>query len=113
MKNILIIFFGIAAIQFFSFTANAQGIVNKDVVSVVSPTGISKATLELYDGDLYWTVSYKKMQVLKRSKLGIVLKKRDLKKPFNEVSLKQYSKDTIWKPVWGKFSTVHNNYLYF
>jgi len=110
MKNILIIFFGIAAIQFFSFTANAQGTVNKDVVSVVSPTGISKATLELYDGDLYWTVSYKKMQVLKRSKLGIVLKKRDLKKPFSEVSLKQYSKDTIWKPVWGKFSTVHNNY---
>lgn len=105
MKNLFIIFLGITAFQFLSLNVYGQ-----NAVTVESPTGKSKATLELSEGELYWTVSYQDKQILKKSKLGVVLKRKNLSLPFSAVSLKQYSEDIIWKPVWGKFSTVRNNY---
>ena len=105
MKNLFIIFLGITLFQFYSLKLHGQ-----NEVTVASPSGKSKATLELSEGELYWSVSYQDKQVLKKSKLGVVLKKNSLRKPFREVNLKHNSKDTTWIPVWGKFSKIRDNY---
>jgi len=105
MKNLLIVFLGITVFLFLSLKLYGQ-----DVVTVVSPTGKSKATLLLSEGALYWTVSYHDKQVLKKSKLGVVIEPRSLEKPFRAVNLLYNSKDTIWHPVWGKVSEIWDNY---
>ena len=105
MKNFLMSFIAITIFQFVSFNTYGQ-----DIVTVESPTGKSKATLELSEGSLYWTVSYQGKQVLKKSKLGVALKQHKYKKPFHVVGLTNSSKDTIWKPVWGKVSKIRDNY---
>lgn len=86
------------------------GLVAQNNVTIISPDSSSNATLEISNGDLYWSVQYQGKQVLQKSKLGIELEKNVLQKPFKGVNIHTHSKDTTWIPVWGKHSKIRNNY---
>ena len=81
-----------------------------NVVKVKSPHAKSEVSLEIQSGELYWSVKYTDKQAFCKSKLGIVLAEENFVKPFKPVAISNQSKNTIWKPVWGKFSEITDNY---
>jgi alpha-glucosidase len=78
--------------------------------TINSPGGKSEVCLEIDNGELYWSVKYQGAQILKKSKLGIISGGKQFQKPFTEVKVSYNSKDTLWQPVWGKFSKIRNTY---
>lgn len=82
--------------------------------SIKSPNGSLKLEFSLLkDGVPVYSLSYKGKEVIKRSRLGIELKK-ERKSLLDDFTLK-YSKisshDEVWEPVWGEVSKIRNNYI--
>ena len=62
-------------------------------------------------GEPTYSVSYKGIEVIKPSKLGVLLKDgADLSKDFEIVDFKESTFDEIWQPVLGEQSNIRNHY---
>ncbi|MTI23912.1 glycoside hydrolase family 97 protein [Fulvivirga kasyanovii] len=77
-----------------------------------SPNGNLSMKFELSDeGVPYYNLNYKGKPVIKPSTLGLELMDvPSMNAGFEVKEVKEQSVDNSWKPVWGKQSTIRNNY---
>ncbi len=62
-------------------------------------------------GELFYNLSRKGKEVVKDSRLGLILKDQpSFDKNFEIVHIDTSSYDETWKPVWGQVSQIRNNY---
>jgi hypothetical protein len=98
MKKILFL------ILIFAISASAQ--------YLQSPNGNLSFNFKLNDkGEPVYSLTYKRSDVIKASKMGFEIKDQpDLKSGFTIVETKTDQKDETWNPVWGEVKTIRNNY---
>jgi alpha-glucosidase len=75
---------------------------------LTSPGKAVEVNAGLNKGQIEWSVRYKGADIVAASPLGLVLEQ-----PFKKFMLLKssvVSVDDTWKPVWGKFSKIRNNY---
>ncbi|MFW0737749.1 glycoside hydrolase family 97 protein [Flavobacterium sp. T12S277] len=77
-----------------------------------SPDGNLTLTFTLNtEGTPVYSLSYKKREVIKESRLGFVLKSDiSMNKGFQIVDTKKQSEDNLWKPVLGEQKEIRNQY---
>ena len=89
----------------FTFIANAQ--------ELLSPNGKLSMNFALQlDGAPVYSLKYKDKEVVKTSKLGLLLKD-DPKSLLNDCVVsetKTFAFNESWNPVWGEVKTIQNNY---
>ncbi len=73
--------------------------------SVVSPDGKLRAQIEWSEGQLFYTLSLEERVLVERSELSIL---DDT--PYRVVDTRRDSVRRNWKPVWGHFSTIQDNF---
>ena len=81
--------------------------VNAESIRITSPDGNVKATFEVADGVMQWSVDHENEAVILPSKLGIMGYNSGMK--VLDVSA-VVEKDTIWHPVYGERSSVRDHY---
>ncbi|RYY90952.1 MAG: glycoside hydrolase family 97 protein [Chitinophagaceae bacterium] len=77
-----------------------------------SPDSNQQLSVDLqHDGTLVYSLRHKSRMVLRPSALGITLKEPavDLSK-FTLVTTENFSRDASWKPVWGEYASIRDNY---
>lgn len=62
------------------------------------------------EGIPFYTLSYKNKEVIKPSKLGLVMEEADLTANFQVVKIDTLTFDEVWAPVWGEYERVRNHY---
>lgn len=77
-----------------------------------SPNGNLSFIFKLTDkGEPTYSLTYKRSDVIKPSKLGFEIKDQpDLKSGFTIVDSKTSETNETWNPVWGEVKTIRNNY---
>jgi len=79
-------------------------------INVASPDGNIRLSVKTGKGVSY-AMSYKGKEIIKPSSLSFVLKVPAVElKDFTVVKVDSTSKDETWKPVWGEYSSIRNNY---
>lgn len=80
---------------------------NAESIRITSPDGNVKATFEVVDGVMQWSVDHENESVILPSKLGIMGYNSGMK--VLDVS-SVAEKDTTWHPVYGERSSVRDHY---
>lgn len=75
-----------------------------------SPDGKVIINTSLKAGEPYYNTSWKGRKLINDSALGIELKENPFVGGFAIVESTRKSSDSTWKPVWGKFSQIRDNY---
>ena len=101
MKNLTLLF------MLLSFAANSFA---NNEVSVKSPSGNLNINIKSVNNRLLYSSVFNNEQIINYSNLGFVLKDIDSLCFFNVLSTDKYSFDETWKPVWGQYSSIRNNY---
>ena len=84
---------------------------NMAAVSITSPDGNLVLHVELTpQGAPYYTLDYKNKPVVTASALGLKSEQLDLTDGFRIASTDTMSVDRTWKPVWGEYSTIRDNF---
>ena len=84
---------------------------NMTAVSITSPDGNLVLHVELTpQGAPYYTLDYKNKPVVTASALGLKSEQLDLTDGFRIASTDTMSVDRTWKPVWGEYSTIRDNF---
>lgn len=82
---------------------------NQELIKYGSPDGSVKLEVGLNDATPYYTLYYHSDTIIQNSQLGLVLNNNRLKF-LNIRKTNDNIVDQIWEPVWGKYSSVRNNY---
>ncbi len=77
--------------------------------TLVSPDGRAVVELSLSDDQPHWSVRHSGTDVITQSPLGLRLKPA-FEGGFKTLALTEHTRDTFWKPTWGKFSTIRDQY---
>ena len=78
---------------------------------LTSPNGQLKLAVDVdTQGTPTYTLSYKGREVIKPSRLGILMEEADLTKGFQVTSTATSTTDENWTPVWGEYATVRCHY---
>ena len=104
-----VLFFILGLSLFFPIFLIAQQL-DENSVTIYSPLKQCEVKLQIIEGDPYWSVKYNQTQILSPSKLGLILSRREFKRPFSVQNIQRVSKDEVWTPVWGKSSSIRDNY---
>ena len=77
-----------------------------------SPNGNLSLVFKLNEsGEPTYSLTYKRLDVIKSSKMGFEIKDQpDLKSGFKIVDVKTDAKNETWNPVWGEVKTIRNHY---
>ncbi|MDD2961087.1 MAG: glycoside hydrolase family 97 protein [Muribaculaceae bacterium] len=77
-----------------------------------SPDGNVAIKFDIIEnGTPSYTLSYKDKEVMKPSRLGLILDSNgSLTEGFKLIGEERSSKDETWKPVWGEEESIRNNY---
>ncbi len=76
-----------------------------------SPNGKVVVEFDVVQGIPYYTVSYKGMEVIKPSRLGLeLINDYSLIDCFKIKKVNKSAFDETWTPVWGESKTIRNNY---
>lgn len=77
-----------------------------------SPNGNLSFNFKLSEkGEPLYSLTYKRSDIIKTSKLGFEIKDQpDLKSGFKIIDTKTDEKNETWNPVWGEVKTIRNNY---
>jgi len=80
--------------------------------TINSPDGRLSLTFSMTDyGEPVYELTFNKMQIINKSKLGIFIKDQaNLAEGFTLVNHETSSYDGSWQPVWGEVKTIRNNY---
>ena len=89
-------------LAWFSFCSSAE---QRGADSVASPDGKLKASLEWNEGRLFYALSLEKRVLVERSEISILDDAA-----YHVVSTRRASVRRSWKPVWGHFSTIQDNF---
>lgn len=80
-----------------------------EAVNLCSPGEQASITLTLNEGVPHWELAYGGCMILKPSPLGLVLNE-PYEGGFSAVGTRRATGDTVWQPVWGRFSRVRDHY---
>lgn len=77
-----------------------------------SPNGNFSFNFKLNEkGEPVYSLTYKRQDVIRSSKLGFEIKDQpDLKSGFTIIDTKTSEKNETWNPVWGEVKTIRSNY---
>jgi hypothetical protein len=80
--------------------------------TINSPDNILSLTFEISDfGEALYSLTFNKIEVIKKSKLGLELKDApSFTKDFSLIKTDKSTLDETWKPVWGEVKEIRNNY---
>ncbi|MDP3831096.1 MAG: glycoside hydrolase family 97 N-terminal domain-containing protein, partial [Ignavibacteriaceae bacterium] len=80
--------------------------------SINSPDNKLSLTFEISDeGEALYSLTFNKIEVIKKSKLGLELKDiPSFTKDFYIIKTDKSTFDETWKPVWGEVKEIRNNY---
>ena len=106
MKRNTIFRYAASAAAFFFVTTSLVG------QTISSPDKDIELTFALTDeGEPTYRLTYKGLDVIKTSKLGLDLKDApNLMDGFSVTNTETSTFDETWEPVWGEVSTIRNNY---
>ncbi len=83
---------------------------NENEFVMNSPDGKISTVFSIVDGHPNYSVRFNGELVLANSGLGIVFKGRKPLKKFKIIEFKNDFHSSIWKPVWGQYSQIKNEY---
>jgi len=78
--------------------------------SLTSPNGQLSAHVWLENGEPHWRISHCDKPITVPGKLGLELTETPFYAPFTLVDIKREEPDSLWHPVWGNRSEVHDRY---
>lgn len=78
--------------------------------TVISPSGKLCLTTKIENSHVNYSVKYSNEEIIKPSSLGFVLKGNDSIWDFELIKTDEKHFDETWKPVWGQFGEIRNNY---
>lgn len=79
-------------------------------ITTFSPDKQTQVSLELKDNKPYWSMKYHETPIILPSELGITIKDTPFLNGFESISINKRTEDNTWKPVWGKTSSIRNNF---
>ena len=80
-------------------------------VKIKSPNGIIELSIYLKDGNPYYTLHREGVDVVRESRLGLILKEGTFAEGgFVIADIKESAVDENWEPVLGEYKTIRNNY---
>ena len=80
-------------------------------ITIESPSGNLTVNIKTENNRLVYCSSYKNEHIINYSNLGFVLKNNDSLCFFRILKSDKVSFDETWKPVWGQYSSIRNNYI--
>ncbi len=108
-KNVISVLIS-ASVLFFSQCVSQKLNSDRTSVIILSPSEKSKVMLEISGDELFWSLQYGSRQIIKKSKLGLILDPTNLEGPFHPVRKTMRLQDTTWIPVWGKTSKIRDHF---
>ena len=81
------------------------------VSRITSPSGELLLNVDIdADGSLCYSLDYKGSSLVKESRLGLVSDEADFTHGFKIAGTDTLSVDRTWKPIWGEYETVRDNF---
>jgi alpha-glucosidase len=101
MKDYILLFLALL------FTSNLFA---DNELSIESPSGNLTVNIKTENNRLVYSSSFNNEHIIDYSKLGFVLKENDSLCFFRILKSDKMFFDETWKPVWGQYSDIRNNY---
>lgn len=94
----------------FTLLASPAMVFSSNPIDIKSPSGNIIVSTQLSNQKLFYTVNFNNETIIEESFLGLIFENADSLCYFEFLEKKEKSSDETWKPIWGQFSSIRNNY---
>ncbi|MBS4014418.1 MAG: glycoside hydrolase family 97 protein [Bacteroidetes bacterium] len=100
----------ILAVLVITISAGSLYLFSKNDIKISSPSGEIILNVVEKDNKLFFNATFNNEKIIDNSSLGFVFSNNDSLIHFKILEFEKNSYDATWKPAWGQFSEIRNNY---